>query len=983
MSEVRRTTSIEPNPIGHPRDGLVAGLHRPGQSGDPTNGAAATPLPGPGLSGRSIFISYSSEDREWAAEVSRILSEGGDAVFFDCSSLRSGDDWPSKLKKALGEASCVRLLWSETAARSEWVGIEYTEALKKGPGGLRIELLDETPLPDALKHIQAEESVWFGRTAEFFLKPALRTKPEKPRPIQMLRSEFAYVDYYDPDARIDEVEAWCTNERLFAARLYTGPGGAGKTRFVIEACRRMAERHEWKTGFLKAEFNDVLKSDPLRAREILNGRSPRLIVVDYAETRRPELRALLTTGLTKTGGQPARVIMVARSTAAWWEHLLVDEAYEIQEAAGTLVTQRALQAPIVDEEQRARLFDNAVRGFIEGAGAVAPQQLPRLEDTGDAHRPLVLLLMALRSVVDPDAAASGDESGRDVIDWMIGHERRYWKRRVGEALFEELRRAVALITLRSGCPAGHSALHRVLANDPRYIELGAKEQRVLTGAAIALYGFGDRIESLQPDLLGERLVTTVLADDEELQSAWTGGCTDAELSAGLTVLTRAARANAANEALLTLALRSTLDQAAGLAVAIALETGDPIGRLLASELREAGTESLCRSLLDEMPDYATPLLELQVAAGSVVFETLKSRHDETSESERSELARIANNLSVDLGNLNRPNEALSIGEEAVTIRRELAAMRPEVFQPVLANSLNNLGVQYDAVGRRDEALAVSEEAVTIQRELASTRPEVFRPALASCLDNLGIRYDVVGRRDDALAVAEEAVAIRRELAAMRPEVFRPALATSLNNLGIRYNAVGRRDDALAVTEEAVAIRRELAAMRPEVFRPVLATSLNNFGAFYNVVGRRDDALSVTEEAVTIYRELAAMRPEVFRPALAMSLNNLGNRYDAVGRGDDAFSVTEEAVAIRRELAKVRPLVYETELSSSLHNLSLRLQAAGRPGDAFTAAEEALALLKPHYDKRPAAWENRFVTMKRQYLALCDALDVEPKTGLVG
>jgi tetratricopeptide (TPR) repeat protein len=113
-----------------------------------------------------------------------------------------------------------------------------------------------------------------------------------------------------------------------------------------------------------------------------------------------------------------------------------------------------------------------------------------------------------------------------------------------------------------------------------------------------------------------------------------------------------------------------------------------------------------------------------------------------------------------------------------------------------------------ALGRREEALVAIEEAVAIRRELAAERPGVFRPDLADSLNNQSNRLSQLARRNEALAAIEEAVAIRRELAAERPGVFRPDLAMSLTNRALRLRDLGRREEALAAIEEAVAIRRE-------------------------------------------------------------------------------------------------------------------------------------------------------------------------------
>ena len=59
-------------------------------------------------------------------------------------------------------------------------------------------------------------------------------------------------------------------------------------------------------------------------------------------------------------------------------------------------------------------------------------------------------------------------------------------------------------------------------------------------------------------------------------------------------------------------------------------------------------------------------------------------------------------------------------------------------------SLNNLAIRLAGLGRREEALAAIEEAVTIRRELAAARPDAFRPDLAVSLNNLSVRLGEPG-----------------------------------------------------------------------------------------------------------------------------------------------------------------------------------------------------------------------------------------------
>ena len=77
--------------------------------------------------------------------------------------------------------------------------------------------------------------------------------------------------------------------------------------------------------------------------------------------------------------------------------------------------------------------------------------------------------------------------------------------------------------------------------------------------------------------------------------------------------------------------------------------------------------------------------------------------------------------------------------------------------PISLCALNNLANSLSEVGQRQEALAPAQEAVAIRRELAAKAPDAYRPDLAAALNNLANRLSGVGQRQEALAPAQEAV----------------------------------------------------------------------------------------------------------------------------------------------------------------------------------------------------------------------------------
>jgi hypothetical protein len=93
-----------------------------------------------------------------------------------------------------------------------------------------------------------------------------------------------------------------------------------------------------------------------------------------------------------------------------------------------------------------------------------------------------------------------------------------------------------------------------------------------------------------------------------------------------------------------------------------------------------------------------------------------------------------------------------------------------VFQPNLASSLGNQSVILADLERREDALAAGEEAVTSYRQLAQKQPDAFEPDLALSLGNQSSCLSDLGRWEDALAASEEAVTSYRQLARERPDV---------------------------------------------------------------------------------------------------------------------------------------------------------------------------------------------------------------------
>lgn len=79
-----------------------------------------------------IFVSYSRKDEPFVQQLVEKLQAAGYPVWMDREGIVGGDEWRTKLKVAVEEASLLLLVVSPQSEKSEWVTIERSYAKEKG-----------------------------------------------------------------------------------------------------------------------------------------------------------------------------------------------------------------------------------------------------------------------------------------------------------------------------------------------------------------------------------------------------------------------------------------------------------------------------------------------------------------------------------------------------------------------------------------------------------------------------------------------------------------------------------------------------------------------------------------------------------------------------------------------------------------------------------------------------------------------------------
>ncbi len=771
-------------------------------------------------------------------------------------------------------------------------------------------------------------------------------EPFEARPY-VLKPQYRLIPYTGQaflDAR-DELLAWArdleTDARV-GLRTYTGRGGAGKTRLLLEV-GELLRREGWWVGLLAA---GQLTAE--HARLLCADARPTLLIVDYIAERSAEVLALLRELARVAAGRaahprtaPLALVLLERSFPMW----LKDALESAGDSAGVnwheFVALPGVEAapwvlPEAEIADRAALYAAVLARFQALLPGEATPPHYGAEDLPEA--PLLIALLALHAAAGqrvPDL----DEAGILRFTWQ--REREAWKRHLRAAgaredwqwrgAVDRVERLSVWATLGrrfEGVKTTATFLEAHTAPIKGLRKGEALDFEELAGALPQLFpqAQGDLIPPIEPDPLADY----VLREHLKAEPALLEGALPA--AAGLAADPVAA-AEAVWRCVEVLARAGWGSQAQE-------QLPDWLERILA-QLRAGGAPlAFWRALEGYLPDPDRTL-----ALRGFVAEVTSAQRDRLPENALKERARLSNNLGIALSALGRREEALAATQEAVDIRRVLAAGNPQAFLPDLAGSLSNLGGDLADLGRCEEALVATQEAAGHYRALAQGVPQAFLQDLAMSLNNLGLRLSEAGQWGEALMVAKESVDAYRSLARADPEASLANLAKGLNNLGKLLSDVGQYEEALQATWEAVKMYRALSEVAPQAFLADLALSLNNLGMMLFHSGRAEPAVQAAKEAVAHYDALGRIVPQTFDDRIAMSLGNLGVWLSALGQHEEALGVTQKAAGHYRTLAQRNPDVFLPKLAACLDNLGLRFLALHRYKEAIDVTQEALAIYR--------------------------------------
>ena len=715
-----------------------------------------------------------------------------------------------------------------------------------------------------------------------FIKIPTSTWPEElagkgfPMPDSMLLlPESRVVRFHRSRERLrDTIIEWAIEKGPpVKLRLQAGEGGAGKTRLLIEVCDHLEKSHGWRAGFL-----DRSQSISSGLPVLLKEGKPVLIVLDYAETRTQEIVELASTTLHASVTPQVCLVLLARDGGDWWDHL-ADSAKGDQAVAAILrglsskTGPYRMNAEFIGQKDRPNAFAEALHDFAAFKGREPPID-PDIDLSENLFGdPLFIHLAAL-------AYLRGQPSINDqeLLGAALGHERSYWRRLLEEGHLTDLlpafEQAVALFTLCGDRRTTKDA-KALLGRTPRLQGADGRSLTQIFDILRRLYSIDGGLTGLQPDLLGETLVSEALSKDDELLDAAFGEDSDGEtIRYALTVLTRLGRRVPAQQRWLKEALSRNLTRVSEAAMQVGLETGSPLPELYAEVIKDAPTGDRRRAV-----------------------DTLRTK---------------------------LPGTTVNLASLAVEVRRQFVIF---LDQKKSGGSAKRHINAFDALSLLASALrsnGLLSEAADASLEAAHHAQAVFRSAdardrqrLAAAFGNLGAHLGDVGRFEEGLKAAEKAEALRRVLAEKQPDAYTADWARSLSNLADSRLATGDFPGAVHAAEAAISRIADYARSYPANFDPWLGFARRVIADSLLKMDRPDDALAEASRSVEIWTKVTATRRSFESKQVAKAFLSVMRCQFALKQTNEAINTFERVLDILEVTLSVNPKPLQSTLVEML------------------------------------------------------------------
>ena len=287
----------------------------------------------------------------------------------------------------------------------------------------------------------------------------------------------------------------------------------------------------------------------------------------------------------------------------------------------------------------------------------------------------------------------------------------------------------------------------------------------------------------------------------------------------------------------------------------------------------------------------------------------------------SALAACYNNLAMLYNKTQRLTESEQIHKKALGIRKRLAEIDPQTYEPDLAASYNNIATLYNKIQRFTESEQMYKDALKINTRLAEANPQAYEPDLATSYHNLAILYSSTQRLTESENMYNAALIIFKRLAGANPQAFEPDLAVCYNALASLYSRTKHFTKSEQMHKEALQINKRLAETNPQVYKPKLADTYYCLANLYLDIQRLTESENMYKTALDIFKRLIDTNPHIYEGNLAANYFGLASLYNITQRYTESEQMYKAALEINKRLAEANPQAYTPLLANNYEALA--------------------------------------------------------------
>ena len=688
----------------------------------------------------------------------------------------------------------------------------------------------------------------------------------------ILDPKYRIAPFVGREAELKDLIGWCLDETQATKplRLYVGPGGFGKTRFMLRACELLRDAHGWLAGFLDRQFDGWPEE---AVKGLVESEVPKLVVLDYADTQ-VEAAAVLLQRLNARRGlvAPVRLVLLAREGPKETGDALAPRAEvpwiaELKRRSGAA---QALVAGLRAIELAPLASDAALReASFAGAREAFARALNVPEQAGQAPPRPDLSADTFERVLFIHAAALASLEGRriddaaELLDYLVEREERSWTRGIksfglATVTADLVAQAAALITFSCGLEdrdTGYTLIRKlpIAQGQPatvlyRVIELLHQ-----------LYPGHIYLDAVRPDLIGEHLIERILSNGHLILEHTIEAPADAAMA--FAVLQRIAKRKPTQGTNWLQGHGRNLEE---------------YFKSLAKQNANNRAEKLA---LDLQPLIPHPTVRFRNLA-LIVSNNLPKYYDYSIVGLMKRV-EFLNNLSVEQQENGNIRAALTNSHQAILIIKTIIIQENMIIKNIehaavwitLTNTLtthsNNLLIANNNCGSL-EAIDFSIDAIEIGCKLWDMHGIVDLNKFISSILILSVRYDEAQNRKLSFREAKRALKIFLKITCgnIEEEIF--LYTRCLHNLSLRLFDAKRFKKACYYALLAVRYRRRLYKKNIDASEISLASSLSHLAKCQEVLDRFDRGLVYAQQSVNIRQQMAAINP-IFRPDLEKSL----------------------------------------------------------------------------------------------------------------